>query len=329
MKFLNDTPFAAEMFRSSFSDERMFNSLLVRIRYRIQGSDLALAPAEQQPRDLRHTPVEDDYGTLGEDQFYPRSGTDVIVLADAVSPDARPVEALPVRLAIGPYDWTLRVSGERVWEPRGGVLGSSRAVPFVALPLTYRFGYGGTAKTAHGAMPWANNPIGKGFYLSEDQARGQPLANIEDASVPVTAWDQRPEPAGFAPYPPSWGLRINAITEVDAAGTVRLLPERGLLDRAHPRLSGCLVPPGSELLIDGLGSEGDAGPVGTRCWRLPDCPVEVEILLGDRTFVREPNLEEIVVDLRHGVLDLAYRKLFDYRFTSRQERVTRLRMCRT
>jgi hypothetical protein len=35
--------------------------------------------------------------------------------------------------------------------------------------------------------------------------------------------------------------------------------------------------------------------------------------LGDQAHVREPELEEVLLDLRVGLLDLSYRKLCNYR----------------
>ena len=331
MDFQNRTPHAAHLFRSEFKPDVMYNALVARLRYRLVGGDLSLMDGGA---DIRFERVEDEHGhALEADEIYGRTGTDLIVLGDAVAP-GEPVSSMDVMVEAGPYRQTLRIFGDRVWErveasgegkdhkerEESGALAPSAPAPFNTMPLIYAKAFGGAAPTEMGAYPCANNPEGRGFYLFEAQAEGMPLPNIEDPATLVTRWEDQPEPVGLAPYAPLWGLRAARVHEVDEeTKRATFHPERGFFDRAHPRLSGQQLKAGEQVRLSGVSTEG------TVAFEIPGCPVEVEVILGDQAHVKEPALEEVLVDLRAGHLDPTYRKLFHYLFVPHQLRRTVLR----
>lgn len=323
MDLVNETPYPADLFRSEFEKDVMYNALVARIRYRlVDGQPLAPAAGADGLRDLRRAVSEDAYARLDPDEIYGRTGTDIIVLGDAGAPDG-PVSTMRVRVIAGPYDLTLRVTGDRVWERRLGVgaLRPSAPTPFVTMPVTYKNAFGGQAPTELGGVPFAHNPIGKGFYLTEPDALGKPLPNIEDHDSPVTAWSDRPDPAGTAPYPQMWGLRLGkAVSSDPLTGKTRFSPGGGFFDRAHPRLSGKPLTAGDWVRMSGFGHKDLIG------FRVPVCPLAAEIRLGSKLHAREPVLDEVLVDLRSGHVDLSYRKLFHYPIRLRERRLVTLRL---
>ena len=89
MKFLNETEYSAHLFRSEYEEDRLHNSLLVRMRYKLVDHSHLIPLAGEEELDLirREDIEEEDYGTLTSDSFYPRTGTDLIILGDAIVPE--------------------------------------------------------------------------------------------------------------------------------------------------------------------------------------------------------------------------------------------------
>lgn len=319
MKFLNESGSPAELFRGELPAGIMCAALLARVRLRLDPAG-RLMPASDgyAVGDIRRDVVEDDYGPLEPDLPYPRSGTDVIVYADAAAP--QPVTSHTVSVRVGSYGLELLVVGDRRWVRGAGGLVPSAPRPFTRMPLTWGNAFGGKASTPYGELQEPANPLGKGFYVDEAAALGGPLPNIEDPAHPVRRWDDRPEPVGVAPYPSNWFLRHRACVELrPETGTLELYPERGMFDRAHPRLCGKFVGSGDVIEVTGTAF------APRLVLQVPACPLEMVLQLGDREHVRTLDLEEIVLDLRTGHVDFGYRKLCKYRFVPHARRSITLR----
>lgn len=327
MKFLNDSECPAELFRGELQPGTMHTSLLARMRYRLSRTGdkwilTALALDDKDTlTDIRREQIEDDYGIIEPDLPFPRVATDVICLADAQSYSG-PTGIINVKLTAGPYAMCIRVYGERTWERRaGGDFMISPPAPIEQLPITFQYAFGGKAPASHGDLPWMANPLGKGFYLSAQDAAGHPLPNIEDPDHPITQWSDRPEPIGFAPYPSTWSLRQLDTTTIDSEhGGLTMHPEEGMFDRAHPRLSGKRLQPGDPVAITGTSIAPKVA------FTVPQCPFEMELRLGNEHWRRAMDLEEILIDLRRETVDMTYRKLCKYSFMPHQVRTTILRL---
>jgi hypothetical protein len=242
------------------------------------------------------------------------------VLGDAVA-RGEETPAMRVHIKAGPYDVAVNVFGDRVWERALGAvsLTPSPPRPFRRMPVTLRNAFGGAAPAEYGPLPFFQNPLGKGYYLTKEQALGQPLPNVESPLAPIASWSDRPEPIGIGPYPAAFGLRLLKVFEPDVERQdVSFHPERGMCDLAHPVLSGQRVE-GGVVRVAGM---SEAGTVELE---LPDRPFEVCAILGPHTYVRDLELEEILVDMRSSLVDLTYRKLFKYEFVPHQIRQTILR----
>lgn len=320
MKFVNDTGHPAELFRNELDDDWMNTSLLARVRWKLFPDGSLQAPTgDDVLLDIRRDRVQDEYGIIEPDVPFPRVATDVIVLGDACT-HGGPVVATKVGIAVGPYAQELLVVGDRVWERGlGGTLSASRPQPFERMPLTWERAFGGRAQSPYGEVPFGANPVGRGYYLDAASAAGQPLPNIENPTHAVAAWDHRPDPVGPGPYPTEWLLRQQMVVEItEPLKEMRIHPENGMFDRAHPRLSGKWVQAGDAVEITNTAFSPRLRLT------IPACPFAMDIRLGDESWQRPLELEEVLLDLREGLLDLTYRKLCKYRFVPHQQRCTTL-----
>lgn len=316
MRYVNETDLTTGLLRSERDGDRMVAAAVARARYRLpDGARVeGAAGLRMEPEDLG------PWGTLLPDDVMPRTGTDVIVLGDAVS--AEPVAAMRVSLQVGPYDVGFDVVGDRVWELAAGGLVPSAPAPFTRMPVAWHRAYGGCADGDFGPMPWPANPNGRGYYLRAAEARGRPLPNLESRATPVRQWSDRPDPVGLAPYPAEWALRTAKTVLVDGEQErVEIDPEGGLFDRAHPWLSGALVQPG---LLRLAGMTHALLEVA-----IPPCPAELAVRVGAGAMVRGLALEEILIDLRDGApggpaMELTWRKMFSYTIVPFERREARL-----
>lgn len=135
------------------------------------------------------------------DEGYPKPRGEFIVYGAALS--RKPTTGLEITARVGSLSKTLMVTGDRQWTP-GGAPGVP--VPFVRMPVTYRNAFGGPGH--------AFNPGGKGFR--PDVSGVRLLPNIQDPDTPLTSPWERPQPAGFCPYPPSWPQRKSLLGRFDA-----------------------------------------------------------------------------------------------------------------
>ena len=318
MRLLVEAPVCAGLLRTERDDDILLAALVVRKRFTIgpQGG-LAEPQPEAAQAAIRYEALPlGVYGELPPGEIPPRTGTDVIVLGDAIC--AEPTIATRVEVRVGDYAVDLDVFGERRWESVLGALVPSDPAPFVRMPITYKNAYGGSSSTSeYGPTPWFKNPVGKGYYLHASEAKGAALPNVESPSHKIQRWDDRPPPAGLAPYPAQWGLRWEQFIEVlPESEKIDVHPDRGMYDRAHPWLAGKPVT-GGPMRVAGM----SPSPV---TFELPPCPVEAHIQVGATKATRDLELEEILVDMRELVVDLTWRKMFRYPFIKHERREVRV-----
>lgn len=311
MYFTNQTEYPAWLLRSEHRQTQLANALVVRMRYRIEGRELVPAAPGDALRDIRSDRADyGEYGELPPDDFYPRRGTDLIVLGDAVV-QGKPTLATRVDVQAGPYRVALDVYGDRIWEKTAGRLHPSEPLPFSRMPVTFANAFGGLSAGRYGPIPWADNPMGKGYALSKEDALGKALPNVESPLAPIRNWNDCPEVVGLGPYPAGWGLRLKKMVRVNQqAQKIEFLFEEGMFNRAHPLLSGQSIEPGP-VRIMGMSAHGAIE------FNLPPCPVEMRLVLGEKNYVRDLALEEVIIDLRNEgrfFVDLAYRRMFRYEF---------------
>jgi hypothetical protein len=205
----NRTPFAAERgwVRDRYGAEVWLVAVKCTFDIRQDGS---AAVSDEQPPVLR---VAEYFGEPGRssikyenDLVLTKTTTDIIVVGHAYTPGARATTEMEVGFRVGPVQKVLRVMGDRKW----GIAGLSDPTPFRKMPLIYERSFGGVdTRSPHPERDWDwRNPVGTGFAVSRDNATGMALPNVEYSDAGVSAWSDRPRPAGFGVIACHWQPRV-------------------------------------------------------------------------------------------------------------------------
>ncbi len=253
MKLHNATPFPARLLRfQRAEDAPVDGALVVKGTFEQDASRRWIPVAEQLP--LVDRPLPTAFGIFHGEAFMRKDGVDVGVLGTVRLP--RPQRSAEVTVAVGGRRSTLVVHGDRRWvsDGRRGLV-PSRPEAFQEMPLSYERAFGGKTTHDYEEAFWPDNPVGRGYYLSEQAAVGQPLANIESAtSPPARLWSERPAVAGWGPYPCFWGLRACEAVKTSDPGDEADLPTISVRinSNAHPDLVLPALPESAEIKIQGL-----------------------------------------------------------------------------
>ena len=315
---VNETPFAARVIRRDIERGSAFEAtLIVKATFEHDGRGQLVPAAEQVPfvEDRLETP----FGIFHTDSFVRKDGIDLCVLGTLRS--RSPMQEGRVLLTAHALRSELRITGNRRWTPSGTRLVPSSPEPFTELPLAYSRAYGGTTEHDDETVVWTDNPIGIGYYLSEEKALGQPLPQIEPAEGPALRdWSDQPPVAGWGPYPCFWGIRAREgvdTSEMTAETPVPNFKVR-LNNNAHPGLIAPQLPAASEIRIQGMRPE-------TVVFVVPSLRPVADVTAGDERLEAEGRLDGAFVWLDSGRLTVTYRAHFTYPYRSAERRVLRLR----
>lgn len=180
-------------------------------------------------------PIATPFGTF-HGEIYPRKDrVDFVVLGTVRLPALRDQTVVTAR--VGGFANRLRIIGDRTWTSAGrGAPMPSTPQRFLEMPIAYSRAFGGKSLGRLGEVAWPNNPDGIGFYQTADEAMGKPLPNIEWADARgIRSWEERPDPAGWGPYPMFWGLR--AVQSVVRNGQNQVAGiSRKAFNHAHPAM---------------------------------------------------------------------------------------------
>lgn len=311
MKLFNYTPYPAHLHRGCIEEKRVLACAMLRVTYDVV--DGRLRPAAEQAWRVSPGPWDGPHGPMPGDERYVRGGVDVLIFGSARS--ARPVPRIDVDVQVGPR-WRARLHahGPRVWRPgpRGLVPGAPE--PTREVPLTLAHAYGGKDRWDGLDVPYVDNPDGKGFYLEEASARGNPLPDLEDPDAPIRAWDDRPEPVGTAACPRHFGPRVRRGLEVDEeAGAIRTIKPEFFND-AFPKMIAPRADAGDRVAIAGVRDDGPLAFV------LPANDLRVRVEVGADIGERTPAIDQIGVEADARRVFLTYRFTFTYRLTRHQRR---------
>lgn len=318
MEFTNQSQWPAELVRSALSgneDDPLLAICILKVTYEV-GEDGSLRLAEEQ-LPVMTEPEEGDLGWIPSDTAPQKPGFDIFALGHARHPEGRSVPSMTVRLQVGQEIRDLAVFGDRYWVREQDRILATAPEPFEAMPMSWSRSYGGSAK-AHGyEVPYAYNPVGRGFVLLEDHAHGAPLPNIEDPLARIGSWADQPKPACFAPVPLSTMFTVDRGMEVDReAGTQRVKPE--VFQSAHPSLVFTDVPPGTEVSIYGM------GPSGRLAFQMPDLRARVQVSFDDDVHDVESRVDTLGILADDSRIFLLHRSPFKYRVVPGQLRTTTL-----
>jgi hypothetical protein len=205
------TSAAADVFPLLAKTGALHLVVVARQRFRLVGGRPERIPgAEIRPVDV---PWEEDSPKSSlrapGDRFISKPGTDVIVVADAVSAGERPVHELEVGVRVGPLQRTLRVLGLRAFFASLGSVSLTPPQPFVRQTLRWEDAYGGMdVSDPKQAVQEPRNPCGRGLAIRPESLVGQPAPHVEDPQHPYTGPRSRPPPAGLAPLGPHFAQRL-------------------------------------------------------------------------------------------------------------------------
>jgi hypothetical protein len=311
MELDNHTRFPAGIFRTVIDQHRIAASVLVRITFDIR--DELLVPSAEQVWLVSGPPWEGPQGPMDSDEVFYKGGVDLFLFAHARAPGRRPVRQMEVRIAVGEWQRTIRVTGERAWVRGPGALQPTVPLSFVELPLTLANAYGG--KGEWDGLPFAcpDNEHGKGFFVKEEDAVGRRLPNIEDPRAPVTAWTDRPAPVGVVQCPMISAQRLRNGVRLDEQGKlVELRPT--MFNAAFPEMILERVQVGDTVRVDGVLHEGPL------VFRIPDAAPHLRLEFEDQVFEPALDIDQIGIEADLGRVFIAYRHPFRYTIHALQRR---------
>jgi hypothetical protein len=319
VKLDNQTPFAARLLRVQRDpDGPVDGALVLKATFQQDARRRWVPVSEQLP--IIDEPLPTAFGIFHGENFMRKDGVDIGVLGTVRLARAR--RSAEVTVSVGSRRNTLLVYGERRWV-RAGRSGLTAAGPelFQEMPLSYERAYGGKTIHDYEEMIWPDNPVGRGYYLSEEVAEGKPLANIESAAArPVSVWSDQAAVAGWGPYPCFWGLRARESVKPPESSDALPLPTISvrLNNNAHPDLIMPVLPQDAEVRISGFRSD-------EMTYGVPRLGLHLEVKTGN-AIVAEPPIEVdgvfVWADLGH--VTVTARAHFKYPFNRGEIRSARL-----
>jgi hypothetical protein len=301
MRFTNESPFDARFISIRLAErEDALGMVLVKATYAL-AADGSCALSDD-PFPLSAERIETPFGVFHGEVTPPHDGVDVCVLATLRR--SRPVREATVTLRLGALSSTLRIIGDRKWQRGARALVPTPPAPFVEMPISYRRAYGGAATEEDSQGLYPDNPVGIGYYATEEAALGNALPNIEPADHPgSTRWDRPVPVAGWGPYPSSWALRMKEALELEGDKLKRV--RRSIFNNAHPSLVATDVRQGDRLQLDGVLDEP------FEC-RIPLDTLHVDAIVGEQKLTAAPRIDGVSLWLDERKLVVKHRAVFSY-----------------
>ena len=260
----------------------------------------------QAPLELLANDTPTALGDLPRDDL-PRCDSvfEVVLLGQAHAPGGAPCPRMHVSLAVGSARRELLVSGDRRWERQHFRQRPNDPEPFTVMPLTWERAFGGTCAVEIDRESFIDlcdvrNPVGRGWDPAPDaealarqmnSPKGYPhfdatrlLPNVERPQSPVTAWEDAPEPACWAPVPTTSSVHALRVMQ-DGPDGPQIGP--GVYHRAHPDWVLPGVPEaGARVSAQGVTAHG------SWAFALPRLGVQVDMHTdgATRTIVLAPQL---------------------------------------
>lgn len=316
MDLINKTRYSAALATTIIEQDEMMASLIVKACFQLV--DGKLKPLKQQIWPIGE-PVKTDLGEFDGDTPFRKQGVDLMLLGKAYPQPGGASNHARVTLQAGDVSYSMEVFGERRWQRSGEQLSVSTAASFQSIDLTWENAYGGKCPVETGEMPYHYNPLGKGFYLSDETAENGLLANIEDIDNPVRSWEDQPVPRGTAPLTRDSSLRIMNSAEFDQDSNppqIKLI-KPSYYNNANPDLI-LPEPPTEGTEISAVGVRPDGQDFS---FRMPAGTFHNYVQLADRSYVFPAQLDSIVLLPEQMQVMLGFRCCFRYRLKPLERRL--------
>jgi hypothetical protein len=230
-----------------------------------------------------------------------KPATDVVLIGHAYASQAGTTD-MRVGVRVGALSKQVLIFGDRAWFRTAGVVSSTKPLPFEKVPLVYERAFGGWDR-GH-ADPnrhtyAARNPVGTGFRGSGGFEEGIRLPNIEDPRAPISAFGDRPPPAGFGFVSPHWKPRAQLAGTYDQKWEKHrspLLPKD--FDRRHLNAASAGMVAEGYLRGDETVAAVGVTPEGRLHFALPGVPppaVRVGLVDGEPHIVAL-NLDTVIIE---------------------------------
>lgn len=301
----------------------------------------------EEPFPLFPNDQETPLGLLPRDDLPKMDETfEVILLGEALAPNARPVTAMKVALSVGTQRRELVVAGDRMWQRRKDPM--PRPASFVRMPLTRDRAFGGSTEVLIDVespvdVAYPHNPDGRGFDPGPSAEQlgkhlrcpsGFPkyeatrsLPNIEDPAELIQRWEDTPKPAGWSTIPMSCYQQVERALNVPEPDFPKVAAGEGdqayvdprLYHRAHPTWVVPTPPAGAEVRMEGVAEHGQVA------FLLPRLSVWADWLVGvdGGAFELRPHL--LVILANEDRFYIVYRWSSWIPFREGDERAVRLR----
>ncbi len=316
MQLENRTPFMARLMRREREDGVIEATAIVKSTFAYDDEGASFVPAKEQ-LPLVTDRLDTPFGIFHSELFVQKDGVDLAALG-TIRREA-PITSAEIFLAVGVHKASLLIFGDRRWVRHDGELVPSDPTPFTEMPLAYTHAYGGSSEFNYEQVPYCDNPLGRGYYLTEEQAEGQLLPNIVRGDAPqVSRWDEQPEVAGFGPYPQFWGVRAREGIEVGPVGEDGEPPSMKLKARLSNNANSALIltelTAGEELRLSGL-AERELVLI------VPEVAPVLTAKVGEQSLEAEGRLDGVFWWVDQRLVTMTHRIHFTYRYQKGEPRV--------
>ncbi|MCA9710413.1 MAG: DUF2169 domain-containing protein [Myxococcales bacterium] len=317
MKLDNESTFDAKVQVADLMKDELRGAVIVKSTFDIHPDGRLTVSEEPMPLVLDR--LETPFGEFHGELFFRKQGADVCLLGSVRR--KTPVTQARLRVVVGDRVDELVVWGDRFWLPRvhGPGLEPSDPHPFTELPLSYHYAYGGRSEYNGMEVALADNPVGRGYYVEQDQAEKNRLPNIEPAEgPPVRQWSDKGSIAGWGPYPMYWGLRAQSSVDIDEDRAMVSKIHPRLFNHAHPRLCVPELRPGQPIQVYGMREH----PFELR---VPELPVQVDLQLGQSTTPLDAPIDGVFAWVDAKKLVVTQRARFGYQMRAKELRKVTVR----
>ncbi len=299
MQLINHTPFPAQMFKTSLDDENKYAmSIAVRITYDIVDGKAIIS--KDQVWDLKREIWRSEYGIIESDDVFKRGGVDILLFGNAQAPDGSETRQMNVEVRLNnELINKVVVFGDRVWEKSILGMSISTPIPFTKMPVSLENAFGGKAEWDGLAIPYGNNPYGKGYNHLKEDFIGKSLPNIEDPGKLIKKWTDRPDPVGVACLP--------ALCELHARNN--MVFKDGKIVSSNARFFNTAFP---EMIVNSVKENDTIGITGMSSkpfvFKVPKELLKMKVTMGERTKEWEMYIEQIgiIIDKKQAFMTFRY-----------------------